>query len=122
MIYKGEKFNDYINLGKDTRILVFNRARRIVPPLIMAKLAGDAGSSRHWSGLAKERTGRAPLNNRKKLAMSTENKFSNKINVVKTTNILYLTGRAAGDTASPEGTILQIRHVAWRMILRLLRL
>jgi|GEM_PF-6786546 len=31
----------------------------MVPPLIMAKLAGDAGSSRHWSGLAKERTGRA---------------------------------------------------------------
>jgi hypothetical protein len=32
--------------------------------------------------------------------MSTENKFSKKINVVKTTNILYFTGRAAGDTAS----------------------
>ncbi|GEM_PF-6455676 len=32
--------------------------------------------------------------------MSTENKFSKKINVVKTTNILYFTGRAEGDTAS----------------------
>ena len=48
--------------------------------------AGDAGPSRHWSGLAKERK-----------------------------------GRAEGDTASPEGTILRIRHVAWRVILRLLR-
>ncbi len=38
---------------------ISKHARRIVPPLIMAGLAGDAGSSRHWSGLAKERTGRA---------------------------------------------------------------
>ena len=38
---------------------ISKHACRIVPPLIMAGLAGDAGSSRHWSGLAKERTGRA---------------------------------------------------------------
>ncbi len=38
---------------------ISKHARRIVPPLIMSGLAGDAGSSRHWSGLAKERTGRA---------------------------------------------------------------
>ncbi len=100
---------------------ISKHARRIVPPLIMAGLAGDAGSSRHWSGLAKEKIWRAPLNNKKRLAISTENKFSKKINVVKTTNILYLTGRAEGDTASPAGTILQMRHGAWRMILRLLR-
>ena len=38
---------------------ISKHACRIVPPLIMVGLAGDAGSSRHWSGLAKERTGRA---------------------------------------------------------------
>lgn len=37
---------------------ISKHARRIVPPLIMSGLAGDAGSSRHWSGLAKERTER----------------------------------------------------------------
>lgn len=58
---------------------ISKQARRII------SFAGDAGPSRHWSGLAKERK-----------------------------------GRAEGDTASPEGTILQIHHVARRMILRLL--
>lgn len=60
--------------------IISKQARRII------SLAGDAVPSRHWSGLAKERT-----------------------------------GRAEGDTVIPEGTILQIHHVAWWMILRLLR-